>query len=254
MQASTRETVPVLFLPGILMPASLRYERLFGVLGDDVHAVAKELEIYRGPSVPPPGYTFEDEIDGIGRAADEAGFDAFHLYGHSGGGACALAFTTLRPERVLSLALDEPATDFSAEDLRELREVFLPIADLPLEERMGAFLRTLLREDAPLPAAPEERPPWMTDRPAGVAAFVRALAEAEVSFGQLGPFGRPVYYSYGSLSNERWERKAERLSRVFPNIVVERYEGLSHLNTSHVAEPERVAAALRRLWASAPST
>jgi len=25
-------------------------------------------------------------------------------------------------------------------------------------------------------------------------------------------------------------------------------EGLHHMNTSHVAEPERVAASLRRLW------
>jgi hypothetical protein len=31
-------------------------------------------------------------------------------------------------------------------------------------------------------------------------------------------------------------------------MTVELYEGLSHLNTSHAAEPERVAAALRRLW------
>jgi pimeloyl-ACP methyl ester carboxylesterase len=254
MSTSPREAVPVLFLPGILMPASLRYERLFGVLGDDVHAVAKELEIYRGPSVPPPGYAFEDEIEGIGRAADEAGFARFHLYGHSGGGACALALAALRPERVLSLALDEPAIDFSPEDVRELREVHLPIADLPPEQRMGAFLRTLLREDVPPPAALEKRPPWMTDRPAGVAAFVRALAEADVPFERLGRFERPVYYSYGSLSNETWERMAERLSGVFPNVTVDRYEGLSHLNTSHIAEPERVAAALRRLWASAPST
>jgi pimeloyl-ACP methyl ester carboxylesterase len=32
------------------------------------------------------------EVDGIDRAADDEGFDRFHLYGHSGGGAMALAF------------------------------------------------------------------------------------------------------------------------------------------------------------------
>ncbi|MGH2650077.1 MAG: hypothetical protein ACRDHK_02550, partial [Actinomycetota bacterium] len=59
-----------------------------------------------------------------------------------------------------------------------------------------------------------------------------------------------IYYSHNSLSNQTWERKAERLRELFPHMTVELYEGLSHLNTSHAAEPERVAAALRRLWGS----
>jgi hypothetical protein len=88
----------------------------------------------------------------------------------------------------------------------------------------------------------------MADRPAGVAAFVRALNEADVPMERLRTFDRPVYYSYGSLSNETWERKAKRLADVIPNITIELYKALSHMNTSHVAEPERVAAALRRLW------
>ena len=33
-------------------------------------------------------------------------------------------------------------------------------------------------------------------------------------------------------------------------MTVELYDGLSHLNSSHAAEPERVVAALRRLWDS----
>ena len=35
--------------------------------------------------------------------------DRFHLVGYSGGGACCLAFISSFPERVLSLALIEPA-------------------------------------------------------------------------------------------------------------------------------------------------
>lgn len=249
MATSTVERVPVIFLPGILMPAALRYEPLLQALGDDVDAVTKDLEVYRGSSVPPPGYSLDMELEGIARVADEHGFDRFHLYGHSGGGACALAFTAVHPERVLSLALDEPATDFSPEDLQEIRDVFLPMLELPPEELGREFVRTMLREGATPPPRPEgPPPPWMADRPAGVAAFVRALSEADVPVERLRTFDRPVYYSYGSLSNETWERKAKRLAEAFPNITVELYEGLSHMNTSHVAEPERVAAALRRLW------
>ena len=248
MPSSEPGPVPVIFLPGIMMPVALRYEPLLRVLGVDVRSVLKELEVYRGPEIPPAGYSFMSELDAIARTADEAEFETFHIYGHSGGGACALAFTALHPERVRSLAVDEPAVDFSAEDLRELREVQVPMADLPPEELMPAFVRAQVREDLEPPPPPNGPPPWMSERPAGVAAFVRALAEADVPIERLESFGRPAYYSYGSLSSVSWERRAERLSRLLPNLTVERFEGLSHLNTSHVAEPDRVASALRRLW------
>ncbi len=244
----------MIFLPGIIAPAALRYARLFEALGDDVDAVPKDLDVYAGPSVPPPRYSLGMEIEGIARVADERGFDRFHLYGHSGGGACALAFTATHPERVLTLALDEPATDFTEEDLEEVRQVFLPMLELPPDQQMSAFLRAQMREGAePPPMREGPPPPWMADRPAGVAAFVRAVSQADVPVERLKAFDRPVYYSYGSLSNETWERKAKRLAGLFPNFTVELYEGLSHLNTSHAAEPERVAAALRRLWGSEAS-
>jgi len=107
--------------------------------------------------------------------------------------------------------------------MREIHRVFLPMLQLPPDQMMPAFIRAQMRDGVePPPMMEGLPPPWMADR--------------------------PVYYSYNSLSNETWERKAERLRELFPNITVERYEGLSHLNTSHAAEPERVAAALRRLW------
>src|SRR5688572_16422293 len=230
------------------MPAALRYRALLDSLGQDVRPVVKELEVYASPAVPRPGYRLTSELEGIERAADQAGFDTFHLYGHSGGGACALAFTALRPDRVRSLAVDEPAVDFDAEDLTLLR-ANVPMVALPPDQLMKAFVADMFRAGVdPPPPPPGPAPTWMQTRPAGIAAFVRALAESEVPIERLRSFDRPAYYSYGSLSSESWERRAERLSAMMPQMVVERYEGLHHLNTSHVAEPERVAAALRRLW------
>jgi len=241
----------VILLPGIIAPAELRFARLLEALGDDVDAVPKDLEVYGGSSVPPPDYSLDTEIDGITRVADEHGFGRFHLYGHSGGGACALAFTAVHPERVLTLALDEPATDFSPQDLGEIKDVFLPMLELPPDQQLPAFLRAQMREGVePPPPREGPPPPWMADRPAGVAAFVRTLSEADVPVERLKAFDRPAYYSHSSLSNETWDRKAKRLDERFPNMTVELYEGLSHLNSSHAAEPERVAAALRRLWDS----
>jgi pimeloyl-ACP methyl ester carboxylesterase len=226
---------------------------LLAALGDDVRPLLKELEVYRGPSVPPPGYSLEAELEGIGRAADDAGFERFHLYGHSGGGACALAFTASQPERVLTLAVDEPAIDFSAEDLRLIEEVFLPMLDLPPEQQMAAFVREQVRPGAdPPPPREGPPPPWMSDRPAGIAAMLHAFTDSEVPIERLRGFDRPAYYSYGTLSSPEWERRAERLSLLLPNLTVERFEGRNHFDTSHTAEPERVAVALRRLWGIRP--
>lgn len=73
----------VVFLPGIVAPVSVRYgpllERLPGV-----HAVLKDLEVY-ATEEPPARYSVQTEIDGIEAAADSAGLERFHLYGHSGG-------------------------------------------------------------------------------------------------------------------------------------------------------------------------
>jgi pimeloyl-ACP methyl ester carboxylesterase len=243
----------VIFLPGILMPAALRYERLLAALGEDVDPVVKELEVYRGPSTPPPGYSLEVELAGIGRAADEAGLERFHLYGHSGGGACALAFTASQPDRVLTLAVDEPAIDFSMEDLQEIRNVFLPMLELSPEAQMGAFVKEQMLAGVDPPQRPDgPPPPWMSNRAEGVAAILRAFADSAVPLERLREFDRPAYYSYGTLSNASWERRAERLATVLPNLTVERYEGRSHMDTSHMAEPDRVARALRRLWGVDP--
>ena len=91
----------------------------------------------------------------------------------------------------------------------------------------------------------------MAGRPAGLPAFERAIAEYRIDESALMRFARPVYFSYGSLSNVRWELMADRLAGRFRDIEVERYEGLHHLNTSHAAQPDRVAAALQRLWGRA---
>ena len=67
----------------------------------------------------------------------------------------------------------------------------------------------------------------------------------------LAAFRGPVYFSYGSLSNPRWGTMAERTAGRFADVEVEQYEGLHHLDTSHMAEPQRVALALHELWTRA---
>lgn len=238
----------VFFLPGIIAPAAQRYAPLLKQL-DDVNAVLKDLEVYRGDT-PPVTYSIATEIEGVLRAADETGVKQFHLYGHSGGGAIALAFAVAHPDRVLTLALDEPAGDFTDEGNAEYGwPDFDRALQLPPSESMSEFLRLQVAPGVALPSPPAGAPPpWMAKRPAGIRAFINALRAHHIDADRYRAFDKPVYFSWGSLTHPRWTLMGRRLSKLFPNFRSEQFAGLHHLNTSHAAEPQRVASRLRELW------
>ena len=240
--------IDLVLLPGIVMPAAIRYRDLLQHL-DDVNAVVKDLEVYREPQ-PPRNFSIADEVEGLARAADEAGLDRFHVYGHSGGGAVALAFALNHPERLCSLAVDEPASDFTDEcNATYGWEEFDRASTLPPAEATRAFLALQVSSSVVLPPPPDAPPPaWMSTRPAGIQAFIRAARSHHVEPAAYGRFSAPVYFSRGSLTHPRWKLMEKRLSALFPRFSSEVFEGLHHLNTSHQAEPGRVAARLRALW------
>lgn len=243
-----RRVPKTMFLPGIIAPAAVRYAPLLEHL-DDVETVLKDLEVYSGGE-PDETYEIEAEVTGIAAAADGAGFERFHLYGHSGGGACALAFAAEHPGRLLSLAVDEPATDFSDEDRADpFRERLREALALPGPEAVAAFARLQVAPGVELPPPPPgPPPPWMASRPAGIAAFSRALWKHEVEPEAFEAVRVPVLYTYGSLSSERWKRMRDRLSSRFPDFTAVAFDGLHHMNTSHAAEPKRTAELLRGFW------
>ena len=239
------------FLPGIIMPAAQRYAPLFAALaGSDVRLLTKELEIYANDA-PPADFSIASEVEGLARYTQEAAGERFHLYGHSAGGAVALAFVAAHPERVLTLALDEPATDFTAEDVADPNWADVDRAQsLPPDQAIPAFLRAQLKPGVPLPppAAAGPPPPWMAKRPAAIVAFAQASRRFRVPTERYRAYAGPVLYTYGSLSNPRWQRMRDRLSAAFPSFRAELFEGLHHLNTSHQADHARVAALLRAHW------
>jgi pimeloyl-ACP methyl ester carboxylesterase len=244
---------PVLLIPGGVMPAELSYGPLLNVLGDQIQPIVKDLEIY-STDAPPSNYGLELEVEGIRRAADNAGVKSFHLVGYSGGGAFSLAFTAKYPERLRSLALIEPAwigslTPNDAADWAELERVMT----LSPQDRMAAFIRWHMRPGIPppsMPTPPGPPPPWMSKRPAGTQAISRVFNTSEIDQNRFRQFDQPVYFALGSLSNRFFEREAKTLSGLFPTIRVEEYEGRSHFDPPHRAEPERFAEALRHLWAA----
>lgn len=231
-----------------MAPCAVRYAALLAELAD-VNAVLKDLEVYRD-AAPAADYSIQSEIEGLDRAANNAGLDRFHVYGHSGGGAIALAYVTEHPERVLTLAVDEPAMDFTDAGNESYGwDEFDRALGMPPEESTAEFMRLQVATDVELGSPPGPPPPYMANRPAGIRAFVRAARRHHVVPDAYRRFEAPVYFTRGSRTHPRWVGMQQRLGEWFPDFTGEVYEGLHHLNTSHQAEPARVAVALRSLWA-----
>ena len=245
----------VILLPGSVLPAEPAYSALVDALGRDVDAVAKDLELYAG-NEPPPGWSLDSEIDGILREADARGWETFHLLGYSGGGAAALAFAAKQPDRLLSLALLEPAWagnwDWSPAH-RALWKEYEALDSLPPEQYMAGFMKLGVKPDVVLPPSPAGAPPpWMAKRPAGIRAFIRTFQSYDLDRTRLAGFHRPVFFALGGLSNpDEYGEVAERLSTVFADFRLEVFEERHHFDPPHRIEPERLAGMLREHWSRA---
>lgn len=240
----------VVFLPGGLAPAVVRYAPLRAVLGEGITTRVRELELYNF-SPPPPGYGVDVEVEALRHCLEREG-SPVHLYAHSGGGAVALAFVATHPQLAISLAVDEPAFDFTAAAHEEL-EPYWPLMETFQSDPGGSMAKFLALELKPGVEfrPPAGAPPPLPNRPRGVATLLGAFRAATVDAENYRRFKGPVLFTRGTLSNARYANSAERLSRLFPRFREEVFEGLHHLNTSHQAEPDRVAALLRQLWSEA---
>jgi pimeloyl-ACP methyl ester carboxylesterase len=252
------EIPPAIVLPGVIRPAALAFGPLGEALGNRAELVPKELELYAEES-PPGDYALDLEVEGVLRTAAQAGLERFHLVGYSAGGAVSLACAARHPQRLRSLALLEPAWDgnqrrTAAEEALWARFAGLIDSDAPEQEMMAKFSALQLAPGVePPPPPPGEPPGWMRQRPDGVRALLRAFGEDDVDPERLRAFRGPVYFARGDLSNpDSWPPMEERLARTFPDFTAEVYEGRHHLDPPHLAEPERLAAALLELWERAP--
>jgi pimeloyl-ACP methyl ester carboxylesterase len=244
--------LPVLLLPGIILPAELAYGALMAALGPGVEAVAKDLEVYARPE-PLLDYGLDTEIAGALREADARGWEHFHLVGYSAGGAASLALAAARPERLASLALLEPAWagrwDMSPAEEAVWRELDR-LAELPPDQLLPAFVELGLGPGVTPPTPPPGDPPdWMGRRPAGIRAITGAFERGVLDREALRRFDRPVYFALGALSNpDQYEEIANRLSGVFADFELEVYEDRHHFDPPHRIEPERLAQSLLAVW------
>ena len=241
----------VVLLPGGVLPAEPAYAVLLQVLGERVDAVTKDLEVYSGEE-PPPDFSLDTEVEGVLREADGYGFGRFHLVGYSGGGASSLAFAAVHGQRLLSLALLEPAWAGNERTPAEqaLWRRFRALEPLPPDQFMAGFLRLQLAPGVEPPPAPEgPPPPWMAKRPAGLRAFIDAFDNGDLDLDALRAFDRPVYFALGGRSNpDYYRRMAERLAAIFPSFETETFADRHHFDPPHRVESERLANSLLALW------
>ncbi len=249
---ASKDKPVVVFVPGGVTPGDISYGPLLHALGNRIHPVIKDLEVYSNDT-PPVGYGLDMEVEGIRHAADDAGANRFHLVGYSAGGAFSLAFTAKYPDRLSSLSLIEPAWigapgPEDASDWADMNRVMT----LPPDEQMPAFMRWHMLPGVKPPSSltsPGPQPAWMSKRPAGLQVISRAFNAYNLDEENFRQMDQPVYYTLGSLSTRYFERGAQRLTGLFPDIQVEEYAGRSHFDPPHRAEPERFARALQKLWA-----
>ncbi len=243
-------TVQVIALPGGVMPAETRYAPLASGLGGDVNLHLKDLEVYSGDE-PPIGYSISHEVEAVARFADSLGLARFHLLGYSGGGFVSLAFAAAHPERLLSLALFEPASipgELNAEEARLANQLRAGLAGLSGPDFMRAFVSLQLRPGVEVPAPAGVPPPYMRNRPAGIAAMMAAFGEHRCDRSQLRQCHFPAFLGYGDLTGEQEEVRAAVLARLLLDVHIRRFSGVHHfVPPQRIYTPEHLRA-LRDLW------
>jgi pimeloyl-ACP methyl ester carboxylesterase len=246
----------VICVPGSVAPAAQRYKPLTEEVGDSADFHLKDLEVYR-EATPPADYSIDEELDAIDRFADSRRLERFHLVGYSGGGFISIAYGGTRPDRVLSLALFEPARIPGA--LTEPEGQFFSGLEQKLAGLQGdAFMSTFIREQvkpgavlSPPPQGPVS--PEMQKRPAGIAALIKAFNAYPFDRDLLRVAPFPVFYAYGDLSHEEQALKAAVLAQLFGDIRVRRYSGIHHFVPAEQIYTADHAALLIEHWRRAES-
>lgn len=243
-------TVHVIALPGGVMPAAQRYASLAAALGAEVEFHPKDLEVYSGPK-PPPGYSIQMEVEALARFADSLGVDRFHLLGYSGGGFISLAFAGAHPERLLSLALFEPASipgRLSSEEAELYRRLESELADKSGPDFMRTFMALQVKDGVNLAPPDGPPPPWMETRPAGLASMMAAFGAHPFDRERLRRCEFPVFLAYGDLTGVHEEIRAGIVARLLPDIHIRRFAGIHHFVAPEAIYSPGHVNALREHW------
>jgi pimeloyl-ACP methyl ester carboxylesterase len=236
----------------------MRYQSVAAALPGVAQLYPKDLEVYAAEE-PPAGYSIQLEVDALGRFADSLGLERFHLLGYSGGGFVSLAFAGEHPERLLSLALFEPASipgRLTGEEAELYRSLAVELAGLSGDQFMRTFIQLQVRPGVVVPPPQGPPPPWMAKRPAGLAAMMAAFGAHPFDRDCLRNCAFPVFLGYGELTGVHEEIRVGILSRLFSDVHVRRFGGVHHFVPAEQIYSSDHVQTLRELWerAAMPAT
>ena len=239
----------VVWLAGAGAPPEESFRDCIEAIGSRVTSMPKPLELFES-EWPMGAYSFEVELDGVLRVMNDAGIERAHLVGYSGGGGVAMAFALEHPERVRSLAVDEPVIghQLGVDD----EERFWADLDSALErEGLDATLGVVAATnapDAPPPEFAQPAPVWLSSRIAGTPLLARAAREHTVLRDDLARIQCPVYAAYGSGTRTAFKGWCEQIAAAVPRGASECYDGCDHFRPAHQVQPTKFAEALLGLW------
>lgn len=246
----------VVCVPGSVAPAAQRYRPLVEKVGDAAELHLKDLEVYREPT-PPASYVVEEELDAIDRFADSRRLERFHLVGYSGGGFISLAYAGTRPQRLLSLAMFEPARipgELTEEERRFFAGLEQTLTGLQGDAFMATFIREQVKPGAVLPPPPQGPvSAEMQKRPAGIGALLKAFNAYGFDRALLRSVPFPIFYAYGDMSHEEQALKAGILARLVADFHVRRYAGVHHFVPADQIYTAEHADVLLQHWRRAES-
>jgi 3-oxoadipate enol-lactonase len=193
-------------------------------------------------------YTIEQMALDAEALAIEAGFERYHLVGHSMGGAIAQEIALGSPGRLLSLTLEDTAFSF---DLSR-NEMIMKLAAIrkQIAEQQGMAAVAEIPSPFPLPPhMPKEREAETRERMArmsvdGYIGAQEGLNGWPGAVGRLASIVMPTLVIYGDLDFFLLIQAAKEMAQKIPGAVLEAIPECGH--SPQYERPELFNAALRR--------
>lgn len=203
-----------------------QYTNFMPLLGDGIHAMATDQRDSPDSPCAPEPYSMDDHAHDLARFLDERGIDRAHVFGASYGGAVAMTFAILHPDRVKSLILGVTASErarFHAPDLSAIRN------DDP------DAVRRFMMEAVISPEAIDNEPGLVAEvnevlliREPGAFARRMAAIEAHDMTARLGEIAAPTLVLAGEHDPIAHAAEARDMAAAIPGARFEMLAGSRH--------------------------
>ena len=233
---------PLVLVHGYPLDHSI-WDEVASFLKTDFDIILPDLRGFGGSDIVESQYKISDMAAEIAGLLDKLGIEKAVIAGHSMGGYISLAFARAYPDRVAGVGLiasqalaDVPANktvryEAAAEIMKSGVE---PVAEsmsakLTPDKRVQAYVRELIA----------------SQRPAGLAGALKAMAERDDSFPILSSFEFPVVVIHGALDALIPVQRAQEIKAEIPHATLTKLPGIGHMPM--MEDPQSTANTLRKL-------